>query len=171
MLDLLLLAAGIGMGCGGAPMDQQVPVQQNRRIAQQIDTLGVEGAVAGPAEAVWAALPAVYAEFGLEINFREPGPKRTGACYQRVHGRLGKELLSTFVDCGDSRSVPNADRFDVALTVLTTVVPISNKASKVFTFVLGAGNDPTSSNARIWCYSKGALEARIQASLEHHLAG
>lgn len=164
MIDVLLLSASLFMGCGGTPMDQQIPVQRNRRIAQTVDTLGVEGEVPAPAQSVWAALPAVYADLGLEVNFREPGPRRTGTCYQQLHGRLGKELLSAFVDCSDSRSVPNADRFEVSLTVLTTVVQAGDK-TRIHTFVLGVGNDPTTSNARIWCYSKGVLEARIQAAL------
>lgn len=171
LLNTLAVAAGLMMGCGGTPMAQQIPIQRSRRYAQNLDTLGVESSLSAPVARIWAALPAVYADLGLEVNFREPSPKRTGTCYQQVHGRLGREALSTYLDCGDSRSVPNADRFDVALTVLTTVVAVSDQTAKVYTFVLGAGNDGASSTGRVWCYSKGALEDLIRKRLEERLAG
>lgn len=75
----------------------------------------------------------------LEINFREPAERRTGACYQQVRGRLGRRLLSSLVDCGETRSLPNADSYDVALTVLTTVRAAGDDRSAIFTYVLGGG--------------------------------
>ncbi len=171
MFNTIAVAAGLMMGCGGTPMAQQIPIERNRRLSQNLDTLGVEGSLSAPVARVWAALPAVFAELGLEINFRDLSPKRTGTCYQQVHGRLGREMLSTYVDCGDSRSVPNADRFEIALTVLTTVVPASDQTTRIYTFVLGAGNDGTSSTGRVWCYSRGAIETRIRKLLEERLAG
>jgi hypothetical protein len=80
---------------------------------------------------------------------------------------LGKELLSTFVDCGETRGEPNADRYEVALTVLTTVRSRSDGGASLFTFVLGVGLDGASStNRRWWCYSRGALEERIRTGVE-----
>lgn len=151
------------MGCGGTPMDRQIPIARGRPfINRQIDTLGAESIVPIPPGQVWDALGAVYEELGLKVNFREPSGPRIGVCYQEVRARLGNELMSTYVDCGDSRSMPNADRFEVALTVLSTVVPNSSGTSSIFTFVLGVGADGAgSSPGKVWCFSKGALEQRI----------
>ena len=170
MLETLALTAGLVMGCGGTSMSQQIPDQRGRRYALEIDTLGVEAKVPASADRVWAVLPAVFADLGLEVNFREPATRRAGACYQRVHGRLAGAPLSTFLDCGDSRSVPNADRFEVAMTVLVTVVPAGDQAAKVHAFVIGVGDDAASSNSKTWCYSTGALEARIRRLVETKLA-
>lgn len=167
MVGELVVAAGVVLGCGGTPMEQQLPpIRTSRAYSRQIDTLGVEMTVAAPAAKVWAALPEVYRELGLDINFREPGPSRTGTCYQRVRGRLGKLLLSSLLDCGENVSMPNADRFDVALTVLSTVIPISDQVSRLVTFVLGVGIEGTTGGNRLWCYSTGVLEDRIRQLAE-----
>lgn len=162
-----LLIVGL-MGCGGAPMAQQIPIVQGQAdYRQRVDTLGVESVVPIGPDKVFAVLPAVYADLGLEINFRDPAGRRTGACFQSVRTRLGKKPVSTFVDCGESRGAPNADRFEVAITVLSTVIPNSSGTSSIYTFVLGSGADPSvSSGGRIWCYSRGALEERIREGVE-----
>lgn len=170
MLEGLVLAAAL-LGCGGAPMSTQLPVSRSRTYGRTIDTLGVESTIGVPAERIWAVLPAVFADLGLGINFREPAARRTGTCYQEVRGRLGKELLSTFLDCGDTRSLPNADRYQVAITVLSTVQSRGLDEAAVYTFVLGVGQDASGTGSqRVWCFSKGALERRIRDALLARLA-
>ena len=167
MVPDLIWTLSLAMGCGGTPMDQQVPTYRNHSYSQKVDTLGIEGIVPAPAARVWEVLPAVLTDLGLEISFREPVTRRIGACYQKLRVRLGKEALSTFVDCGDSRGMPNADRYEVALTVLVTVAPISPTTAKIYTFLIGVGLDASgAASARLWCFSRGALEERIRAALE-----
>ncbi len=149
-------------------MEQQLPPTRSRRLQRAIDTLGVASVVRRAPATVWQALPAVFAELGIEINFREPATKRVGTCYQRIHGWLGKELVATYIDCGDTRSVPNADSYQVELTVLTTVSADSG-GTTLSTFVLGVGQSISSAD-RVWCRSKGNLEARIREMVEAHLS-
>jgi hypothetical protein len=165
-----LVLSLVSLGCGGTPMDQQIPINRSRRYERSVDTLGVEGIVPASGAKVWEVLPAVLTDLGLDINFREPAGRRIGACYQKVRARLAKAALSTFLDCGETRGIPNADRFEVALTVLVTVVPSTAQTAKIYTFVLGVGVDGsgTSSN-RLWCYSKGTLEERIRTGVEDRL--
>ncbi len=161
------LLAGVILGCGGAPMDRQIPVSRGRQVVRTIDTLGVQTFVpVGSAEA-WKALPAVYGELGLEVNFQEPAGRRLGTCYQRVRLRLGGRRLSALMDCGDQRGLPNADRYDVGLTVLTTVMPSTENTATLYIFVLGVGLDASGAAAeRIWCFSKGVIEEQIRAGVE-----
>ena len=168
MVTDLLLAVSLSMGCGGTPMDQQVPILRDRRkYSQNVDTLGLETIVPAASARVWEALPAVLADLGLEINFREPDTRRIGACNQKARARLGKEPLSTYVDCGDNRGMPNADRYEVGLTVLVTVAPTTATTTMVYVFVLGVGLDGSgTASSRIWCFSRGALEERIRSALE-----
>ena len=156
------------LGCGGTPMDKQIPITRGQaQYNRPVDTLGTESVVPFHPDSVWSVLAAVYADLGLTLNFREPAGRRLGSCYQSVRTRLGKELLSTYVDCGESRGMPNADRFEVAVTVLSTVIPNSSATSSIFTFVLGVGSDPSMSGTnRLWCYSRGALEERIREGVE-----
>ncbi len=160
----LVVLLGI-LGCGGTPMDQQIPINRGRGYTRAIDTLGVELTVTASAAKAWEVLAAVYTDLGLEINFREPAAVRLGSCFQKVRSRLGKKPLSTFVDCGDTNGLPNADRYEVAITVLTTVRPHPNGGASLFTFVQGVGLDGASSTNRRWCYSRGTLEERIRAGV------
>jgi len=163
MIDLLLVAA-LMLGCGGTPMETQLPVNRTRAFSQSIDTLGVGFDVPASSDRVMEILPGVLEGVGLEVNFREPG--RVGACYQKVRGRLGEVMLSRFVDCGETRSLPNADRYEVALTVLVTVEP-DDKWSRMHIYLLGVGLDASGSSAsRIWCFSKASLEKRIAKMVE-----
>lgn len=167
MVTDLALALALAMGRGGTPMDQQIPIYRNHNYRQRVDTLGVEAFVPSPAGRVWEVLPAVLTDLGLEINFREPTIKRIGSCYQKPRVRLGTEALSTFVDCGDSRGLPNADRYEMALTVLVTVVPTSPTTTKIFTLLLGVGLESSgTASSRIWGFSRGVLEERIRTRLE-----
>ncbi|MHB1326787.1 MAG: hypothetical protein ACYC2K_01170 [Gemmatimonadales bacterium] len=161
------LVAGVVLGCGGTPMDRQIPVSRGRQVVRTIDTLGLQTMVPlGQADA-WKALPAVYGELGLEVNFQEPAGQRLGTCYQRVRLRLGGRRLSTLVDCGDQRGLPNADRYEVGLTVLTTLMPSTDNTTTLYIFVLGVGLDASGAAAeRVWCYSKGVIEEEIRAGLE-----
>jgi hypothetical protein len=170
MLDSLLWLAGVALGCGGAPMAPQIPVHRSRAYQRPIDTLGVESSIRAPADRVWAVLPAVLTGLGLDLNFREPAAMRVGACYQRVRVRLGRDILSSLVDCGEINSLPNADRYEIELTVLTSVRPKTDREASIFTFVLGVGRDMSVSGGRLWCYSKGGLEERIRAGIERQLA-
>ena len=155
------------LGCGGTPMSQQTPVSRGRNYARSIDTLGVEGVVLTPPAKAWEILAAVYTDLGLDINFREVENRRLGTCHQKVRSRLANERLSVFVDCGETRSVPNADQYEVALTVLTTVRPNVSGTTSLFTFVLGVGLDNSgAASNRLWCHTQGALEERIRAAVE-----
>jgi hypothetical protein len=147
-------------------MERQLAINRGRSYTASLDTLGLESSVQVTVAKAWEVLPAVYHDFGLDINFREPEAQRLGTCYQDVRNRLGKVPLSTFIDCGEDRGMASADRYEIQLTVLTTVKSAPNGETSLFTFVLGVGRDPSSSTNRRWCYSQGVLESRIKAGVE-----
>jgi hypothetical protein len=168
MIETLLLAASLG--CGGTPMNQQLAPSRSRDRAPEIDTLGVSSFVRHPAGRVWLVLPAVFKDLGLDLNYRVPEEHRTGTCYQKVRSRLGRALLSDLMDCGETRSLPNADRYEIALTVIVTL-EAQGDGTAVHTFVLGVGLDDSGvGGSRIWCYSKGVLEQRISDMIQAQLA-
>lgn len=169
MLSEFLTAMAL-LGCGGAPMEGQLPIGRSRSQTIAIDTLGVAAIVRAPAARVWSALPVVLTELGLTINYREPAARRVGSCYQKVRARLGGAPLSDLVDCGETRSLPNADRYEVALTVITTVEITGPTSVKVHNYVLGIALDASGvASNRLWCLSKGVLEQRIIAAIERRL--
>jgi hypothetical protein len=167
----LVLGAAI-LGCGGMPIDPQMPVSRSRSYARTIDTLGAAMPVPAPPDEAWRLLPGVFADLGLEVNFREPAALRTGTCHQSLRSRLGRERLSAFLDCGATQAVPSADTYDVTLTVLTTVLPRAGGGSTLHTFVMAvAVGGGGASGHRVWCQSTGRLEARIRDGVRTRASG
>lgn len=165
---MLAVLLALSLGCGGAPMERELGPQLGRSwAASPIDTLGVPSIVKLARPAVWQAVHTALGELGLEINFRDPAEGRVGTCYQAVRGRLGKARLSTYLDCGETRSVPNADQYDITVTVLVSVRTNPDHTTSLSTFVIGVGRDGRgSSSERVWCRSTGELESEILHRVE-----
>lgn len=99
---------------------------------------------------------------GLPLDENDPVTRRLGSCWRRVRGRLAGASLSRYLDCGELRQVPNADRSDVDLLALTSVRE-EHGVTGVATVVLGWAN--VEGGGRQWCQSRGALEKKIQDEL------
>jgi hypothetical protein len=134
-----------------------------RQYTIPVDTLGMVLPVVLPADSIWKLLPGIYASLGLPLDENSPAVKRLGTCWKRVRGRLAGSSVSRYLDCGELRQMPNADRNDVDLLVLTSVRAESG-VTGVATVVLGWAND-NGGGGRQWCRSTGALEKRIQDSI------
>jgi hypothetical protein len=135
-----------------------------------VDTIGTFKPVRGPADSVWAVLQDVYTALGLPIHDRNLAEKRLGTCWWRVRRRTAGAPLSRFLDCGEVRSVPNADRMEVELVALTTVGRDEAGSVAVATFVIGIAAESAGSANRFWCTSTGALEARIHSEIQKRLS-
>lgn len=163
---VLAVVLDLMAACGTQLPTQLPPLAGRRSIAMSVDTTGVTSAIGMPADSVWALLPAIYQELGLPVHERDEKSRRQAACWIRVQGRLGKTPLSRLIDCGELRSVPNADRMQVELLVLTSVRRESHGGTTISTFVLATAGESAGSANRVWCLSTGGLETRIREALE-----
>ena len=160
----MVVLAMLAFACP-APLPAEVSAfAGTRKYTIDVDTLGVTLPVRLGADSTWKRLPAVYASLGLPLDENDATAKRLGTCWKRVRGRLGGSQLSRYLDCGELRQMPNADRSDVDITVLTAVRE-ENGTVGVATVVLGWANSQDVSGGRQWCQSRGALEKRIQEAI------
>ncbi len=113
------------------------------------------------ADAVWRALPAVFDSLAIPLNSVDPATKEIGNSALKIRVRLGKVYLSRYVDCGTTQIGPNADNYDVVLTVLSRVVAEGAAASKLTTTVQAQARPATYNQAYNQCSSKGQIERRI----------
>lgn len=160
----MLLIAALAIACPSAIPAQVSAFAGTRKYTIDVDTLGVTLPVRVSADSAWKLLPDVYASLGLPLDENDSKARRLGTCWKRVRGRLGGAQLSRYLDCGELRQMPNADRSDVDILILTAVRE-ENGAAGVATIVLGWANSPNISGGRQWCQSRGALEKRIQDAI------
>lgn len=116
----------------------------------------------------WATLPQAYASVGLTPNVVDPAAMIVGVQGLVVHKPIGGERLSRLLDCGVDVTGPNADYYEIHLTVMTGVRAADDGTSTVSTRIAAwAAANGQSSNVR--CGSTGRLEEKIAQAmgLEH----
>jgi hypothetical protein len=122
------------------------------------DTLAVTQAQA------WAAVSAVYAKLGIPLSVVDSGTHVLGALRVTQRRPLAGERLSRLLECGTGSFGPNAERYTVQLTVLSSVQPLPDGRTTVDTRVAGAAS-PNGLSSSVSCASTGVLEDRITAEL------
>lgn len=112
-------------------------------------------------DAVWRILPAVFDAAAIPLTTIDPANKRIGNEGLKIRSRLGKAPLSRYIDCGNTQIGPNADSYDVILTVVSVVTADGATGSKLATTVEAQSRPITYNQAYSRCTSKGSLEAHI----------
>jgi len=115
---------------------------------------------------VWRALPAVFDSIGIPIAMLEPTAHRMGNEAFKVRSRLKGVPLSRYIDCGNSTQIgPNADSYDVVVTMLAEVHAAESGASSLRHTFSALARPANFSQDYSQCSSKGTLELRFMALL------
>ena len=176
-LLMFSVAACAGAKSSAAPL----PTQQTVRVsgaAGGSGTLTMSGndieathTLAYSPDAVWRALPAVFDSLGITVAAIDPAKKSMGNEAFKVRGRLKNVPLSRLIDCGNSTQIgPNADNYDVSLTLLADVRPGDAGSSRVTTTFRALGKPANFSQGYSECSSKGVVEGRFLEILKARLA-
>ncbi len=117
--------------------------------------------VDAPLDSVWLALPKAYDLLGIPDAGVDPERTMFGNPGYRAR-RIEGERLSKYVDCGmGATAAPNADQYDVTVSVLTHLTPGEDGGTMVVTTVEATGKPRAVSGNPVYCQSKGTLEARV----------
>jgi hypothetical protein len=125
-----------------------------------------------PIDRVWKVLPSVYATLEIPIERYDSEANEIGNSALKLYRRLGKIPLTRYIDCGTTQIGPNADSYEVTLTVLTKLQkPKSDTSTTTVATTVEAMARPIQFRGDfVRCSSKGALEARLMEVLKVHLA-
>jgi hypothetical protein len=126
--------------------------------------------VSQAADAVWRIMPSVFDSLGVPITDMDPARKEIGNAGYRIRNRLGKVSLSRYIDCGSTQIGPNADNYDVVLTVMAVVTADGPTAATITTRVEAQARPATYNQQYSRCSSKGGIEARIADLVNARLA-
>ena len=109
---------------------------------------------------VWKVLPAAFDSVGVPVTHIDPASRSIGNEGFKVRQRLGKLPLSRSIDCGQTQIGPNADSYDVYVTLIVQAIPVGAGTRLVTTFEASA-RPVTFSQAYSRCSSRGSLEGRL----------
>lgn len=134
--------------------------------AMNID-LDVKLVVTGTPDQAWTALSAVYQELGIPLSVNDAATKTIGNTGWRTRRSIGRVPAQRYLDCGSSGTLPNAETYQLTLSIVSNVKPNPRGGAIVTTALSGTGRNPiTSSSADVRCVSTGDLELRIRDMVE-----
>jgi len=135
-----------------------------------MDSLGSPAELDGTRERVFAAVLAVYADLKIPVTLRDSVGGLVGNTRLIQTGKLGKERLSRYLECGAGMTGPNADTFRVQLAIVTMIQAISATRTQIRTaLAAGARTLEGNSSDAVQCGTSGELEARIAALVASRL--
>lgn len=164
-LCLLCLAACASRTTGGSTARTETV-----RVATTGTTVAIQSTsttapstreVARAADALWAVLPAVYDSLGIPVAQRQPATRTLGNDGLRLRRRLGSVPLQRYLDCGRGQDGPNAESYEVHLSVQTQVKPGARQTSHLSTIVQAQARPVNFSGEWVRCASRDMLEERI----------
>ena len=115
------------------------------------------------------ALPDIYRRLGITqvaLVDTTGGVYTVGVRNLRVHGSIGGQQLSRYLDCGSAPMHVPANSYDVNLNAATYVTP-AGQGSTVHTLVTATARDPLSNAPSVECSSTGVFENSIANMLTH----
>lgn len=128
--------------------------------------------VAAPPERTFQALSAAYATLNIPITDINQQARTLGNTAFRTRRRIGDVPTMRALDCGGDSGMPNAETYQLTLTIQSKVVPSDAGGSVILTTVEGTGrNATTSASSDVRCASLGALEKRIGELVKKTLTG
>ena len=123
-----------------------------------------------PWRLVWGALEDAYAEMEVEVTYADPATRQMGNTGYRVR-RIEGQRVSTYLDCGMGLTGPNADNYDVTLSIMTRLDPATGDSTRIETTVDGSAKARATSGNSVHCRSRGELELRVAAHIQRMLLG
>ena len=166
LLIRLSLAATLA-GCAGAgsatPAQRDVVayIPGGGTFTISSGNAAVSANVLAPLEQVWRRLPTAYDSIGLQLSVIDPKRHSMGNEGIKLRARLGKERLSTYLECGTTQIGPNADSYEVYLTVLTQLDSVAPTMTRMTTSVTAAAKPMQFAQDYSRCTSKTALEKKL----------
>lgn len=128
--------------------------------------------VSAPPETAFQALSAVYATLNIPVTDINQQAHTLGNSAFRTRRRIGDVPTMRALDCGGDAGMPNAETYQLTLTIQSKVAPSDDGGSVILTTLEGTGRNPTTAaSSDVRCASLGTLEKRIGELVRKTLTG
>jgi hypothetical protein len=161
-----LVAAGCAStGTGGDDASTDAPDTRRRlnvgaSTIEMYNQAGLEvRTLPVPVGQVWPVLEGVYSQLEIPVTLINPSTWEFGNPAFRPR-RVNGQRLNTFIDCGSNFSGPLANLYEVDMSVVTKLEPMSD-STRVVTLVDAFARARTTSGNQVHCQSREVLEREI----------
>jgi len=163
LLPFVLACASSGGGpAAPAPAPQIIETAGGAPLRVEGQVVIAGGTVAAPVDSAWKAAIKVYNELGIQVTTLITESRTIGNQALKIRRVLNGVPLSRYLNCGAGSGVgPNADYYNVEMSIMTYLVPNTHAATDVQTRIdakatpLSVGSNP------VVCVTTGVLERRI----------
>lgn len=180
MRRLTLSLIALTAACSSATQTggTSAPVIQSVGVAGTSDRMTIGGAASGPtthtidavADRVWRVLPAAFDSIGVPVARVDPAQKVIGNEGYKVRQRLRSVPLSRYIDCGQTQIGPNADSYEVFMTLIVQVrAGTGGTTSSLVTTFETSARPLTFNQGYSRCSTRGSLEARLLEAVKAQL--
>jgi hypothetical protein len=112
----------------------------------------------------WSFLPEVFRGFGLDIATIDPATHTVDGQKVRARGQFAGSMYSRYLDCGDTRGVPNANRYEITMHVVTRLAPAGDK-TLVATTVVAEGRFTETGGTAVPCAANNEIAKKVFEAL------
>ena len=167
----LLAVSACASSSGSSPQSavETVRVEGAGNLRINASTSEAVATFVAPLDRVWRALPVAYEAVGVPVTMVDPATHRLGNEGFKIRQTIAKAPLSRYLDCGNSQGFPNADSYEVQLTVMSRAAPGDAGSTKVTTVVDASARPINYRQSFTRCTTKGALEAKIAEVVKEQL--
>jgi hypothetical protein len=124
--------------------------------------------IVGERGRIWGVLPSVFTSLSIDAEMMDPTTLVLGTQRLRT-SRVDGNRLSAFLDCGGGVAAPNADSYDVQLSLFVQLEGEGSGSTLVRTVVDATAQSRYNQSDQIQCASFGTLERRVVGLIEQHL--
>ena len=116
-----------------------------------------------PLQTVWTVLPTAFDSGSVPLTLIDPKKHMMANEGFKIRQKLGKERLSTYFECGTTQVGPNADSYELYVTVTSYLEPVKGDSTRtrMTVAVSGAAKPLQFSQDYSRCTSKTMLERKM----------
>ncbi len=119
---------------------------------------------------VWRVLPEVFDSLAIPVAHLDHNARVIGNRDLKVRGRLGRVPLRRYLDCGSTQGGPNADTYDVWMSVAASATPKAADSTHVSVGLEAMARPVTFAGDYFKCRTTRELENALFAILTRRLA-
>ena len=160
-----LVAATLACASANTPTQRvestYIPGASVMSVSGENGTIAVT--IGAPMQAVWRMLPTAFDSVGVSLTLVDPKTHLMANEGFKIRQKLRNERLSSYFECGTTQVGPNADSYELFITVRSYLEPIKTDSSKTrMTVSVSAAAKPLQfSQDYSRCTSKTTLERKM----------